>query len=91
MKENCQCRCTELLSKVLRKLELLEPKINYQPVDEFDIETIEKASQKLSCSVSTVKRAISDGRLEIDVHYKYNGRKKYLFSTFQLIQIKGKF
>jgi hypothetical protein len=56
---------------------------------DFNITTFKQASKKLNCSISTLRTAIKNNILQQDIHYKYNGRKKYLFSKSALEDIKG--
>jgi hypothetical protein len=76
-------------SKILQKLDDMESKKYICKTNDFNIDTFSKASKKLKCSISTLRTAIKNNILKIDIHYKYNGRKKYLFSNSALEDIKG--
>lgn len=88
MEEKCQC--FELISKLLKKVEKLECRDTSEKItNDFDIDTFAKASKKLLCSVSTLRKAVEDNILKEDVHYRFNGRRKYMFSTSALLTLKG--
>lgn len=87
MKKDCECKCIKLINELIKKFEKINNK-SYDPVD-FDLDTFKKASNVLSCSISTVRNAVDDGILLENIHYRHNGRKKYYFSTTELLKIKG--
>ena len=76
-------------SEILQRLKILETKKSTIKLNDFYIDTFSKASKKLKCSISTLRTAIKNNTLKIDIHYRYNGRKKYLFSSSALESIKG--
>lgn len=87
MKNNCQC--AELISQLIKRFESFELTHTNKIINDFDIDTFKKASKILLCSVSTLRKGIEDGILIKDVHYRFNGRKKYIFSNSALLNIKG--
>jgi len=92
-----QLQTTELLlaiatntSQILKRLDFIENKFNQvKKSNDFNIDTFEKASKKLKCSISTLRTAIKNNILIENIHYRYNGKKKYLFSISALENIKG--
>ena len=57
--------------------------------NEFDITTQKEASLILNCSLPTLIKAIKDNTLKQDIHYKYNGKRKYFFCKNALANLKG--
>jgi len=90
MEEQNRCQCFKLINKLLKKVEKLETKEKIKDeTNDFEIDTFAKASKKLLCSVSTLRKAVEEDVLKEDIHYRFNGRRKYLFSTSALLKIKG--
>jgi len=92
MEANCECveQLSEVISLLINKIDNLIDCKKQHSINDFDINTFEKASKKLLCSVSTLRKAIDDELLIEDIHYKHNGRKKYMFSSSALLNVKGK-
>ena len=93
MEQQCNCTvCRELMETMIKKIEKWEQsKDNNSPkqIKEFDIATFENAAHILCCSINTVRKAINDKKLIKDIHYRHNGRRKYLFCKTELKKIKG--
>ena len=88
MEKHCQCGCKKLIDKLIGHIEKLDCKEQNIILD-FDLDTFKKASKVLSCSIMTVRNAVDNGVLISGIHYRYNGRKKYHFCTYELLKIKG--
>jgi len=59
-------------------------------IDDFKIQTLENASSIIGCSVPTLRTAINNKILTINIDYKFNGARKYIFSLSSLDKYKGK-
>ena len=93
-----QLQTTELLltianntTTILQKLEDMEVKISdIKPkINDFNISTYKKASKIARCSITILRKAIQNNTLKKDIHYRTNGKRKYLFSNNALENIKG--
>ncbi|MCK5293335.1 MAG: hypothetical protein KAJ49_01690 [Arcobacteraceae bacterium] len=77
-------------NKILQHLNQLELNQLNPKIVKFNIDTQSKASKILNCSIPTLKKAIENNILIENIHYKFNGKSKYFFSSITLEQIKGK-
>jgi len=76
-------------SKILQKLDDMESKKYIIVKDDFNITTFKQASKIVRCSLSVFRDAVKSNTLKQNIHYKTNGKRRYLFSNSALEDIKG--
>ena len=76
---------------ISKKLENIEDKIKPTKIvkDDFNITTFKQASKIVKCSLSVFRDAVKSNTLKQNIHYKTNGKRRYLFSNSALEDIKG--
>lgn len=67
---------------------LLKQDLNKQ--NKFDILTKKAAQKYLNCSKEALDKSIQKEDLMKDIHYRYNGRRTWVFSKIALEPLRGK-